>query len=223
MKGNMMIRLLSLMILIPAAVAHFTGQIDFTEPTWLWLTLFAGLNAFQSSFTGWCPACKVTDCGSGSCSVPANSNDSACCAPSSDKDSACCSGDEQKESSCCSTEKTSKESDGCSSTAKSEKSTCCDDDVDCLDIKVLGTGCQNCETTATLIEATAKELNVVCCVTKVEDITEISAMGVMATPGVAISGLVVHTGSVPTKVQVAEWLQGTKKDDSPSGCCGSCS
>jgi len=61
----MMIRLIALMILTPSAAAHFTGQVDLTQPTWLWLTLFAGLNALQASFTGWCPATKFI--GNGKC------------------------------------------------------------------------------------------------------------------------------------------------------------
>ncbi len=54
-----MIRLIAIMILVPMALAHFTGQIDLTQPSWLWLTLFAGANALQASFTGFCPATKV--------------------------------------------------------------------------------------------------------------------------------------------------------------------
>jgi len=59
MKSNIMIRLIALMILIPITLAHFTGQVDLTQPTWLWLTLFAGANALQASFTGFCPATKL--------------------------------------------------------------------------------------------------------------------------------------------------------------------
>lgn len=27
----------------------------FVHPNWVWLTVFIGLNLFQSAFTGWCP------------------------------------------------------------------------------------------------------------------------------------------------------------------------
>jgi hypothetical protein len=43
------------MVLLSLALAHFTGQIDITKLSWLWLTAFAGLNLFQSGFTGFCP------------------------------------------------------------------------------------------------------------------------------------------------------------------------
>lgn len=31
----------------------------FVHPNWFYLTLFAGLNLFQSSFTNWCPAMTI--------------------------------------------------------------------------------------------------------------------------------------------------------------------
>jgi len=43
------------MILLTLALAHFTGQIDMTKLSWLWLTAFVGLNLFQSGFTRFCP------------------------------------------------------------------------------------------------------------------------------------------------------------------------
>ncbi len=42
-------------ILLSLALAHFTGQIDMSSLSWLWLTAFIGLNLLQSGFTGFCP------------------------------------------------------------------------------------------------------------------------------------------------------------------------
>ena len=39
--------------------AHFTGQIDLSHMSWLWLTFFVGANLFQMGFTGFCPATKI--------------------------------------------------------------------------------------------------------------------------------------------------------------------
>jgi len=47
------------MILLSLALAHFTGQIDMTSLSWLWLTAFIGLNLLQSGFTGFCPPEKL--------------------------------------------------------------------------------------------------------------------------------------------------------------------
>ena len=39
--------------------AHFMGQINLKEMSWLWLTFFVGANLFQMGFTGFCPATKI--------------------------------------------------------------------------------------------------------------------------------------------------------------------
>ena len=46
-------------IMVSLGIGHFTGQLDLTQPTWLWLTLFVGANLFQMGFTGFCPAKKM--------------------------------------------------------------------------------------------------------------------------------------------------------------------
>lgn len=47
------------MIMASLAVAHFTGQINLGQMSWLWLTLFVGANLFQMGFTGFCPAANI--------------------------------------------------------------------------------------------------------------------------------------------------------------------
>lgn len=73
-------------------------------------------------------------------------------------------------------------------------------------IKVLGTGCANCQTTAKLIEAVAQEKGVAIALEKVEDLQEILRYGVMSTPGVVVDGKVVHAGGVPDRAKIASWL-----------------
>ncbi|WP_294947494.1 thioredoxin family protein [Sulfurivirga sp.] len=75
------------------------------------------------------------------------------------------------------------------------------------EIKVLGSGCANCQTTARLIEEVARELGVEVNIEKVEDIAQIMSYGVMSTPGVVIDGKVVHAGGVPGRDQIAGWLK----------------
>lgn len=216
MKGNKMMRLIALMILVPAILAQITGQIDFSQPSWLWLTLFAGLNALQSSFTGICPATKLfgKDKITGQCCAPDNSG--TCCTPQDKTASNCCdSTPSNSASGCCSSTASEQTNDVCSSSVKQAND--CQSDAACLDVKILGSGCQNCATTYQLIEATAAELNVKCCLSKVEEIAEIAAYGVMATPGIVMNGKVVHSGSIPSKSQVVTWLSSEKTN----GCCGS--
>jgi len=75
-----------------------------------------------------------------------------------------------------------------------------------MDIKVLGTGCANCKNTIALIDQVARDKGVAVALTKVEDIKDIMAYGVMSTPGVVINGKVVHAGGVPSREKIAQWL-----------------
>ena len=74
------------------------------------------------------------------------------------------------------------------------------------EIKVLGTGCANCNTTLKLIEEVAAEKGVAITLSKVEDLPEIMRYGVMSTPGVVIDGKVVHAGGIPPRAKIAGWL-----------------
>ncbi len=42
-----------------ALVAASVALAYFVSPHWLWLTLFVGLNLFQASLTGFCPAAMI--------------------------------------------------------------------------------------------------------------------------------------------------------------------
>jgi small redox-active disulfide protein 2 len=75
-------------------------------------------------------------------------------------------------------------------------------------IKVLGSGCRNCEITASAIVQAAKEANVQIELVKVTDIAEIMSFGVMSTPGVVVDGTVVHSGGIPGPNLVRAWIQG---------------
>lgn len=75
-----------------------------------------------------------------------------------------------------------------------------------MDIKVLGSGCANCRNTIALIEQVAAEQGVPVTLTKVQEMQDIVAYGVMRTPGVVVNGKVVHAGGVPTRDKVVQWL-----------------
>lgn len=47
------------MIMLSLALAHFTGQIDLSRPSWLWFTAFVGANLFRMGVTGFCAAAKI--------------------------------------------------------------------------------------------------------------------------------------------------------------------
>ncbi len=73
-------------------------------------------------------------------------------------------------------------------------------------IKVLGTGCRNCEITANLIAQAARDAGTAIELEKVTDIAEIMSYGVMTTPGVVVDGKLVHAGGLPGPDDVRTWV-----------------
>jgi len=74
-------------------------------------------------------------------------------------------------------------------------------------IKVLGTGCANCQTTYKMFDEAAKAAGIEIELEKVEDMAEIVGYGVMSTPGVVIDGAVVHAGGLPSLESISGWLK----------------
>lgn len=76
-----------------------------------------------------------------------------------------------------------------------------------LEIKVLGSGCANCqrlehETRAALDDSTiAYELS------KVTDYADIASYGVMQTPALVMNETVLSTGKIPKQEQILAWAQ----------------
>ncbi len=73
-------------------------------------------------------------------------------------------------------------------------------------VKILGTGCANCQNTYKLVEEVARAKGEEIQLEKVEDLKAIMAHGVMSTPGVVIDGKVVHAGGVPARAKVEGWF-----------------
>ena len=76
-----------------------------------------------------------------------------------------------------------------------------------LKLQILGTGCSKCETLATWVDETARELNLEFELEKVSDIDEITGFGIMATPGLVVNGKVMASGRLPSKAELKEILQ----------------
>ena len=73
-------------------------------------------------------------------------------------------------------------------------------------IKVLGPGCANCKTVAKLIATVAEEKGIAIELEKVEEIREIMSFGILSTPGVVVDGQVVHSGGIPSRDKIEQWL-----------------
>jgi len=73
-------------------------------------------------------------------------------------------------------------------------------------VKVLGSGCANCERLAALTDKALSELGRSERVEKVTDYAVMAAMGVMATPALAVDDQVVVAGRIPALGTLKEAL-----------------
>jgi small redox-active disulfide protein 2 len=73
-------------------------------------------------------------------------------------------------------------------------------------IKILGSGCTNCQTLHKRTEEAMKDLNIEGMIEKVTDFQQIAAYGIMRTPGLVIDEKVALFGSVPPVDKLKEIL-----------------
>jgi small redox-active disulfide protein 2 len=76
-----------------------------------------------------------------------------------------------------------------------------------MKIEVLGTGCPNCTALAAAVKASADKLGIEYELTKVTDITNITAYGVMMTPALVIDGTVRLAGRTARESELTRILQ----------------
>lgn len=73
-------------------------------------------------------------------------------------------------------------------------------------IKVLGSGCMNCQTLHKRTEEAMKDLNIEGMIEKVTDFQKIAEYGVMRTPSLVIDEKIAVSGFVPTVEKIKELL-----------------
>ncbi len=71
---------------------------------------------------------------------------------------------------------------------------------------VYGPGCTNCEQLAENTKKAAEELDLDLEVKKVEDVNEMTEVGVFTTPGLAVDGELKITGRVPEVEEIKSFL-----------------
>ncbi len=76
------------------------------------------------------------------------------------------------------------------------------------DVKILGPGCNRCQTTANMVQTEADKLGIDIRVEKVTDYAEIAKFGIVSTPGIVVDGKVVHAGGLPKQEAIGAWLKG---------------
>ena len=75
-----------------------------------------------------------------------------------------------------------------------------------MKIQVLGTGCPKCRKLEKLAREAADSLGLEYTLQKVDDVSDIVAMGVMSTPALAADGKVVLAGRVPSVGEIEKLL-----------------
>lgn len=74
-------------------------------------------------------------------------------------------------------------------------------------IQILGTGCAKCRRLAEVAETAAQELGVEFTLEKVQEIEQILALGVLATPAMLIDGKIRTSGRVPSSEEMKKLLR----------------
>lgn len=75
-----------------------------------------------------------------------------------------------------------------------------------MKIQVIGPGCHKCKTLAQLTEQAVAELGLSAEITKVTDLKQIMALGVMLTPALAVDDTVKLSGKLPSLAEVKTLL-----------------
>jgi small redox-active disulfide protein 2 len=75
-----------------------------------------------------------------------------------------------------------------------------------MDIKVLGSGCANCQTLEKRTVEAIGQLGIDAAVDKVTDFGDIASYGVMSTPALVVDEQVVMSGRVPTVPELVTML-----------------
>jgi len=72
-----------------------------------------------------------------------------------------------------------------------------------VEIKVLGSGCRKCELLFREAEKAIAQSGQLASLTKVEQVADIAAHGVMVSPALVIDGRVVSAGRIPGAAEIA--------------------
>jgi small redox-active disulfide protein 2 len=75
-----------------------------------------------------------------------------------------------------------------------------------MTIKILGSGCANCEKLESLAKQAAEDLGIQATFEKVKNIEKILDYGIARTPGLVIDEIVKSSGRIPSFEQIKTWI-----------------
>lgn len=80
-----------------------------------------------------------------------------------------------------------------------------------VNIKILGTGCSRCKVLTNRVQEVVNEYHINATVEKVEDLAEIMAYNIMATPALVIDDVVTTKGVILSKAEILEAIKENAK------------
>ncbi len=75
-----------------------------------------------------------------------------------------------------------------------------------IEIKVLGPGCGSCKRLYAEAQKAVDQFGSPATITKVEDIKDIMAYKILATPALVINGEIKSAGRIPSAAEITTWL-----------------
>lgn len=75
-----------------------------------------------------------------------------------------------------------------------------------LNIKVLGSGCENCKKLEAVTRKVVEELKLDAEIEKVTERAEIMKWPILSTPGLVVNDKLVSAGRIPDEKEIAGWL-----------------
>ena len=81
-----------------------------------------------------------------------------------------------------------------------------------LNIKVVGSGCPNCQKLESLCREVVSEQNVTAEIEKVTDYNQFADLGIAMTPGLLLNNKIVSSGKIPLKSTLEHWIQDASKN-----------
>ncbi len=91
-----------------------------------------------------------------------------------------------------------------------------------MTIKILGTGCPNCQKLEANTKQALEELKLEANVEKISEIQDIMSYGIMSTPVLVVDNTVIVAGMVPDVKQIKEALENHNKPAGTCSCGGKC-
>jgi len=75
-----------------------------------------------------------------------------------------------------------------------------------LNIKVVGSGCPNCQKLEELCRAIVNENNIDAEIEKITDVNQFAELGILMTPGLLLNNKLMSSGKIPAKSTLTHWI-----------------